>query len=190
MDGADFTFLGLSVGLIQSGMESQERLVAYECDITYGTNNEFGFDYLRDNLVGRVEDCCQSRRHYAIIDEVDSILIDEARTPLIISGPVKDSTEKYSNIASVTKKLKKDVHFTVEENKNIILTDEGINEIESALNLPDIFSVKNMDAAHMTIQCLKALYLFNKDVDGVVKEAQVVIVDEFTGRLMEVPSLF
>ena len=184
--GQIFTFLGLSVGLIQSGMESQERLVAYECDITYGTNNEFGFDYLRDNLVGRVEDCCQSRRHFAIIDEVDSILIDEARTPLIISGPVKDSTEKYSNIASVTKKLKKDVHFTVEEKqKNIILTDEGINEIESALNLPDIFSVKNMDAAHMTIQCLKALYLFNKDVDYVVKEGQVVIVDEFTGRLME-----
>lgn len=184
--GQIFNFLGVSVGLIQSGMAPEDRLKAYQCDITYGTNNEFGFDYLRDNLVGSISDCCQSRRHFAIIDEVDSILIDEARTPLIISGPIKDSTKKFKTIASVAKKLNIDTHFTVDEkNKNIVLTDDGISEVETALNLPDIFSVANMDAAHMTIQCLKALHLFNKDVDYVIKDGQVVIVDEFTGRLME-----
>ena len=184
--GQIFNYLGVSVGLIQSGMSPEDRLNAYQCDITYGTNNEFGFDYLRDNLVGSIEDCCQSRRHFAIIDEVDSILIDEARTPLIISGPIKDSTEKYKNIAKIAKQLKKDVHFTVDEkHKNIILTDEGISEVEDKLNLPDIFSVANMDAAHMTIQCLKASHLFSRDVDYVVKDGQVIIVDEFTGRLMD-----
>ncbi len=184
--GQIFNYLGVSVGLIQSGMSPEDRLNAYQCDITYGTNNEFGFDYLRDNLVGSIEDCCQSRRHFAIIDEVDSILIDEARTPLIISGPIKDSTEKYKNIAIIAKQLKKDVHFTVDEkHKNIILTDEGISEVEDKLNLPDIFSVANMDAAHMTIQCLKASHLFSRDVDYVVKDGQVIIVDEFTGRLMD-----
>ena len=184
--GQIFNFLGVSVGLIQSGMASEDRFKAYQCDITYGTNNEFGFDYLRDNLVGSISDCCQSRRHFAIIDEVDSILIDEARTPLIISGPIKDSTKKFKTIASIAKKLNVDTHFTVDEkNKNIVLTDDGISEVETALNLPDIFSVANMDAAHMTIQCLKALHLFKKDVDYVIKDGQVVIVDEFTGRLME-----
>lgn len=184
--GQIFNYLGVSVGLIQSGMSPDDRLKAYQCDITYGTNNEFGFDYLRDNLVGSIEDCCQARRHFAIIDEVDSILIDEARTPLIISGPIKDSTEKYKNIASIAKQLKKDIHFTIDEkHKNIILTDEGISEVEDKLNLPDIFSVANMDAAHMTIQCLKASHLFSRDVDYVVKDGQVIIVDEFTGRLMD-----
>lgn len=184
--GQIYSFLGLSVGLIQGDMDPQVRLEAYKADITYGTNNEFGFDYLRDNLAQDLSQCCQLRRHYAIIDEVDSILIDEARTPLIISGPVKDSTAKYVQVAKVIKGLSRDKHFTVEEkHKNIVLTEAGIEAVEKAMNLEDIYSIQNMDVAHMAVQCLKALYLFAKDVDYVVNGGNVVIVDEFTGRLME-----
>ena len=184
--GQIYSFLGLSVGLIQSGMEPQERLEAYKADITFGTNNEFGFDYLRDNLAYSEEEISQNRRHYAIIDEVDSILIDEARTPLIISGPVKDSTAKYKKVVPVAKKLKKGTHFTVDEkHKNVVLTDDGNHEIEKLMNIDNIYSLENMDVAHIVLQSLKALYLFKKDVDYVVKEGQVVIVDEFTGRLMD-----
>jgi len=184
--GQIYTFLGLTVGLIQSGMQPPDKLNAYSKDITYGTNNEFGFDYLRDNLSWDLAQCCQTRRHFAIIDEIDSILIDEARTPLIISGPTQESTEKYIRVAKAIRPLEKEKHFTIEEkHKNAILTEEGIDTVEAALNLTDLYSVENMDMAHMVIQCLRAKFLFNKDVDYVVKDDEVVIVDEFTGRLMD-----
>ena len=184
--GKLYTFLGLSVGLIQSGMDPQEKLHAYKCDITFGTNNEYGFDYLRDNLTNDSSQCCQSRRHFAIIDEVDSILIDEARTPLIISGPVNDSTDKYKKIAKIIKHLTLDTHFTLDEkHKNVVLTEDGIDLIEEKTGIDDIYSVKNMDIAHMSVQCLRATYLFKKDIDYVVKDGAVMIVDEFTGRLMD-----
>ena len=184
--GQIYNFLGLSVGLIQANMHPQNRLKAYNCDITFGTNNEFGFDYLRDHLSVDASQCCQLRRHYAIIDEVDSILIDEARTPLIISGPVKDSTEKYVNIATIAKQLQADTHFTIDEkHKNVVLTEDGIDVIEKKLGLSTMYSVENMDAAHMAVQCLRAQHLFKKDIDYVIKDGEVVIVDEFTGRLME-----
>ncbi|MBH37634.1 preprotein translocase subunit SecA [bacterium] len=184
--GKIYQFLGLSVGLIQSGMDPQDKLKAYQCDITYGTNNEFGFDYLRDNLAGDVSQCCQLRRHFAIIDEVDSILIDEARTPLIISGPVSDSTDNYKKVARITKTLTKETHFTMDEkHKNIVLTEDGIEKVETEMGLTDIYSVKNMEIAHMAVQCLKAKHLFKRDIDYVVKDGAILIVDEFTGRLME-----
>ena len=184
--GRIFRFLGLTVGLIHAGMPPEDRVKAYACDITYGTNNEFGFDYLRDHLAYDISQCCQTRRHYAIIDEVDSILIDEARTPLIISGPIKDSTEKYSQVAKVVRKLKVETHFTLDEkHKNAVLTEEGIDTIEKAMGVEDIFSVQNMEVAHMAVQCLKAQHLYRRDVDYVVKEDEVLIVDEFTGRIMD-----
>ena len=184
--GQIFQFLGLSVGLIQSGMEPQEKLNAYQCDITYGTNNEFGFDYLRDNLAGDLSQCCQLRRHYAIIDEVDSILIDEARTPLIISGPVSDSTDNYKKVANLVKSLVKETDFTTDEkHKNVVLTEAGIEKVEKSMGLTDIYSVKNMEIAHIAVQCLRAKHLFKKDIDYVVKDGAILIVDEFTGRLME-----
>jgi preprotein translocase subunit SecA len=184
--GTIFCFLGLTVGVIQSGMEPEEKQQAYACDITYGTNNEFGFDYLRDNLAWDYEQCVQNRRHYAIIDEVDSILIDEARTPLIISGPVKDSTSKYIKVANVARYLHKGEHFSLDEkHKNVVLTEEGITKIEKDMGLKNIYSLENMDVAHMVVQTLKAIFLFKRDVDYVVKNGEVLIVDEFTGRLME-----
>jgi len=184
--GQIYEFLGLSVGLIQTNMPPEKRIEAYGKDITYGTNNEYGFDYLRDNLATDIHHCCQLRRHYAIVDEVDSILIDEARTPLIISGPVKDSTAKYIKVAKVVARLKKEDHFTVDEkHKNVVLTEDGITLIEKEMGLSNIYSIQNMDVAHMAVQCLKATYLFKRDVDYVVKDGEVIIVDEFTGRLME-----
>ena len=184
--GQLYTFLGLSLGLIQSGMSPASKLEAYSRDITYGTNNEFGFDYLRDNLSWDIKQCCQTRRHYAIIDEVDSILVDEARTPLIISGPTQESTEKYISVAKIIKHLTVEMHFVIEEkHKNIILTEAGIDKVEDLLSIKDLYSVQTMDMAHRLIQCLRAKHLFNKDVDYVVKDNEVVIVDEFTGRLME-----
>ncbi len=184
--GAVFEFLGLSVGLIQSDMAPDDRLKAYACDITYGTNNEYGFDYLRDHLATHRDDCCQTRRHFAIIDEVDSVLIDEARTPLIISGPVNDSTSRYSKVVKACRSLIIDTHFTCDlKHKNIVLTEAGNEALEQKLKLDSIFSVESMSYAHMAVQCLRAMHLFKKDVDYVVKEGQVVIVDEFTGRLMD-----
>lgn len=184
--GDIFTFLGLSVGLIQSGMDQGDRLNAYKADITYGTNNEYGFDYLRDHLNWNLDECCQTQQHYAIIDEVDSILIDEARTPLIISGPIPDSTEKYKKIIGVVRSLKQDEHFTKDEkHKNVVLTEEGTELIESKMGLSNIYSTANMEVAHMAVQCLKAMHLFKKDVDYVIKDGNVMIVDEFTGRILE-----
>ncbi len=184
--GKIFEFLGLKVGVIQSGMSPDARLEAYNADITYGTNNEFGFDYLRDNLSHDISECCQNRRHFAIIDEVDSILIDEARTPLIISGPVQDSTEKYKDVAAAVRKLEVTKDFTLDEkHKNVVLTEEGTDKLESLLGVSNLYSMEYMEYAHMAVQCIKALHLYKRDIDYVVKEGEIVIVDEFTGRLME-----
>ena len=184
--GKVFRFLGLTVGLIQSNMSPKLRWDAYRCDITYGTNNEFGFDYLRDHLAHDISQCCQLRRHYAIVDEVDSILIDEARTPLIISGAVEHSTDVYDRVAGVVRSLVRGTDFTLEEkHKNVILTEPGIKKLEELLSIDNVYSVENMQVPHIVIQCLKALNLFRRDVDYVVKDDEIIIVDEFTGRLME-----
>ncbi len=184
--GNIYKFLGLSVGLIQNNMPHDERQQAYACDITFGTNNEYGFDYLRDNLASSLEECVQRPPHYAIVDEVDSILIDEARTPLIISGAVEDSTAKYKQLIKVAKSLKLEEDFTVDEkHKNVVLTEDGTKTIEQKLGISNIYSIETMDVAHIMIQSLKALHLFKRDIDYVVKEGQVMIVDEFTGRVLE-----
>ena len=187
--GKIFTFLGLTVGVILSGMNSYEdfakKKAAYMCDITYGTNNEFGFDYLRDNMATSVEQKVQRPYNYAIIDEVDSILIDEARTPLIISGRLDKSAELYRTMAAVAPQLEKNKHYEVDEkNKNVILTEEGIDKAQEILEIPDLFDINNQYAHHL-LQALKAKELFHLDTDYVIRNGEVMIVDEFTGRLME-----
>ena len=187
--GKIYKFLGLSVGVILSGGRTAEdfeaKKAAYNCDITYGTNNEFGFDYLRDNMAGSLEMLVQRPYNYAIIDEVDSILIDEARTPLIISGRLEKSAELYQLMSKIAPQLKKDVDYEVDEkNKNIILTEDGIDRAQELLNIKDLFDI-NTQYAHHLLQALKAKELFVKDTDYVVKNGEVLIVDEFTGRLME-----
>lgn len=187
--GQIYKFLGLSVGVILSGgrgeNEFEEKKAAYACDITYGTNNEFGFDYLRDNMAGSLEMLVQRSYNYAIIDEVDSILIDEARTPLIISGRLEKSAETYQTMAKVAPKLQKDVDYEVDEkNKNIILTEEGIDKAQELIGVDDLFDISTQYAHHL-LQALKAKELFTRDTDYVVKNDEVVIVDEFTGRLMD-----
>ncbi|MGE4619700.1 MAG: SEC-C metal-binding domain-containing protein, partial [Planctomycetota bacterium] len=178
--------LGMTVGAIQSNMNSQERIECYGCDITYGTNNEFGFDYLRDNMKTRPEDQCQKYRAFAIIDEVDSILIDEARTPLIISGPAEKSTEVYYKADVAVRGLVKDRHFEVKEKEQqVLLSEEGIEAAEKIVGVDSFYSPANMHWPHHIEQSLKAHYLHRKDVDYVVGKEGVVIVDEFTGRLME-----
>jgi preprotein translocase subunit SecA len=184
--GQVFRFLNLEVGLIQSAMSLEDKQKAYSADIIYGTNNEFGFDYLRDNMSTDISQCVQRNLHYAIIDEVDSILIDEARTPLIISGVVREDTQKYMKAANIAKNLQADKHFTIEEkNKNIIMTEEGIKQAEQLLNVEYLYDIENMDQAHMLVQSLKALHLFKKDIDYVIQNNEILIVDEFTGRLMQ-----
>ena len=187
--GKIYKFLGLSVGVILSGGRNAEsfdnKKKAYECDITYGTNNEFGFDYLRDNMAGSPEMLVQRPFNYAIIDEVDSILIDEARTPLIISGRLEKSAETYRTMAKIAPQLQKDVDYEVDEkNKNVILTEVGIDKAQELLGVKDLFDIATQNA-HQLIQALKAKELFIKDTDYVVKNGEVCIVDEFTGRLME-----
>ena len=187
--GKIYKFLGLTVGVILSGNRSmeefQDKKAAYECDITYGTNNEFGFDYLRDNMAQSKESLVQRPYNYAIIDEVDSILIDEARTPLIISGRLEKSAETYQMMAKVAPQLKKDIDYEVDEkNKNIILTEEGIDRAQEIIGVKDLFDL-NTQYAHHLLQALKAKELFIKDTDYVVRNNEVLIVDEFTGRLME-----
>ncbi|NOZ24987.1 MAG: preprotein translocase subunit SecA [Nitrospirae bacterium] len=195
--------LGLSVGVIQhdasflydpefrSDDKQHDRLrpcsrkEAYAADITYGTNNEFGFDYLRDNMKYDINDYCQRELNYAIVDEVDSILIDEARTPLIISGPSEESTDKYYKIDRIIPRLKKDVDFTIDEKaKTVILTEEGSIKAEQLLGVENLFDPVNIELVHHVLQALKAHHLFKRDVDYVVKDGQIIIVDEFTGRLM------
>ena len=181
-----YEFLGLSVGSLQSHEEMAKKKENYSKDILYGTNNEFGFDYLRDHMVLSPEQIMQKKLAYAIVDEVDSILIDEARTPLIISGSGSENTKLYFQLLSVAKVLENEKHFKKEEKtKHIHLTEEGIDTIEKKLNIDHLYSVGNMDKAHVIVQLLRALHLFQIDVDYVVQEGQVVIVDEFTGRLME-----
>lgn len=187
--GKIYKFLGLSVGVVLSSSRQENdfelKKAAYECDITYGTNNEFGFDYLRDNMAGSLDLLVQRPYNYAIIDEVDSILIDEARTPLIISGRLEKSAETYYTMAKVAPQLKKDVDYEVDEkNKNIILTEEGIDRAQELTGVEDLFDIATQYAHHL-LQALKAKELFQRDIDYVVKDGEVLIVDEFTGRLME-----
>ena len=184
--GKLYRFLGMSVGVIVHGMDDTERQASYRCDITYGTNNEFGFDYLRDNMKFRVEDMVQRDLHYAIVDEVDSILVDEARTPLIISGPAEESTSFYARVNSVIPFLKKDTDYTVDEKaRQVLLTEEaGIPKLERLLSVDNLYDPGNIEVLHHVNQALKAHILFHRDVDYMVKDGEVVIVDEFTGRLM------
>jgi len=188
--GKIYKFLGLSVGVIlanqERGLDDFERKKsAYACDITYGTNNEFGFDYLRDNMAGSMDMLVQRPYNYAIIDEVDSILIDEARTPLIISGRLEQSAQLYQTMSKVAPQLKKDTDYEVDEkNKNVILTEDGIDKAQSLLKIEDLFDINNQYAHHL-LQALKAKELYQKDTDYVIKNGEIIIVDEFTGRLME-----
>lgn len=183
--GPIYRFLGLTVAYLQSGMDDSERKKAYQADILYGTNSEFGFDYLRDNMKYSIDDMVQRDHYYAIIDEVDSILIDEARTPLIISGPSEESTDLYYYIDEIIRKLKKDIHFTVDEKtKSAHLTEEGIAECERLLGIKNLYNPKYVKLVHHIHQALRAHHLFKRDVDYVVKDGKVIIVDEFTGRLM------
>ncbi len=183
--GPIYNFLGLSVGVIVHGLTDEERQQAYGSDVTYGTNNEFGFDYLRDNMKFDLKDYVQRELNYAIVDEVDSILIDEARTPLIISGPAEESTDKYYKINRIIPSLKKDTDYTIEEKtKTAALTEEGNIKVERLLNSGNLYDPSNVDLVHHVHQALKAHALFHRDVDYVVKDGEVLIVDEFTGRLM------
>jgi preprotein translocase subunit SecA len=183
--GPVYEFLGLSIGVIQNGSTPPERQAAYGCDITYGTNNEFGFDFLRDNMVRRIEHRVQRPLHYAIVDEVDSILVDEARTPLIISGPSEESTDKYYKIDKIIPRLVKDEDFQIEEKtRTVALTEKGVKKSESALGVENLYDPANVELVHHVNQALRAHALFKKDVDYVVKDGEVLIVDEFTGRLM------
>ena len=183
--GPIYTFLGLTVGVIVHGMDDDERRAAYHADITYGTNNEFGFDYLRDNMKFSLEEYVQRDFYYAIVDEVDSILIDEARTPLIISGPSEESTEKYYRINQVVPRLRKEEDYTIEEKtRTVVLTEEGIARVEKYLKVQNLYEPRNIEILHHVNQALKAHTLFKRDVDYVVKDGEVIIVDEFTGRVM------
>ena len=183
--GPVYEFLGLSVGVIQHGSSPEERQKAYACDVVYGTNNEFGFDYLRDNMVRRVEHRVQRSLNFAIVDEVDSILIDEARTPLIISGPSEESTDKYYKIDKIMPQLRKEEDYQIEEKtRTVALTDKGIKKAEAALRVDNLYDPANVELVHHVSQALRAHTLFKRDVDYVVNEGEVVIVDEFTGRLM------
>jgi len=183
--GQIYRFLGMEVGVIVHDMDDEQRKKAYNAHITYGTNNEFGFDYLRDNMKFDIEDYVQREHYYAIVDEVDSILIDEARTPLIISGPTDETTDKYVKLNAVVKYLEKEKDFTIDEkNKTIAITDEGVAKLENLLKIKNLYDPSQVETLHHIHQALKAHHLFKRDVDYVVKDGEVIIVDEFTGRLM------
>ncbi|MFO7862181.1 MAG: preprotein translocase subunit SecA, partial [Desulfosalsimonas sp.] len=183
--GKIYRFLGMSVGNIVHGMNDQERKEGYACDITYGTNNEFGFDYLRDNMKFDKESLVQRELNFAIVDEVDSILIDEARTPLIISGPAEKSTHLYYQVNGIVPHLKPEEHYTVDEKaKSVTLTEAGVAMAEQQLQVENLYDPKNIELLHHVNQALKAHALFTRDVDYIIKDNQVIIVDEFTGRLM------
>ena len=202
--GPVYDLLGLTVGVIQheaaflfdrswDGGDPRlrhlrtagHRREAYQADITYGTNNEFGFDYLRDNMVWNLNDCVQRELHYAIVDEVDNILIDEARTPLIISGPAEESTDKYQLFARLVPRLRRDEDYTIDEkHRSVMLTERGIARIEQMLGLENLYDPGNFELVHYLEQALRAHFIFKRDRDYVVKDGEVIIVDEFTGRLM------
>ncbi|MEW6228712.1 MAG: preprotein translocase subunit SecA [Bacillota bacterium] len=183
--GTIYRFLGLSVGVIVHGLDYVQRKAAYAADITYGTNNEFGFDYLRDNMVTSEDEMVQRELNYAIVDEVDSILIDEARTPLIISGQAEESTDLYYQFARLVPRLKADIDYTVDEKAHTAaLTEEGVEKVERMLGIENLYDDANIELAHHLNQALRAHTLMRRDRDYVVKDGQVIIVDEFTGRLM------
>ncbi len=184
--GQVYRFLGLTTGKIVHDMDDQDRRQAYGADVTYGTNNEFGFDYLRDNMKFDIRDFCQREFHYAIVDEVDSILIDEARTPLIISGPADMSTDLYLKVDRIMRHFKEEQHYVKEEkDRQVMLTDEGVQLAEELLKVDNLYDPRNINFLHHVNQALKAHVLFQRDVDYIVRNGQVVIVDEFTGRTME-----
>ena len=183
--GQIYRFLGLSVGTVLHGLDDRQRKEAYGCDITYGTNNEFGFDYLRDNMKFERESLVQRPLHYAIVDEVDSILIDEARTPLIISGPAERSTDLYYQANQIIPQLRRDQHYVIDEKaRSATLSEEGVARAESLLGVENLYDPSNIEILHHVHQALKAHSLFKRDVDYIVKDGEVIIVDEFTGRLM------
>ncbi|MGH9712925.1 MAG: preprotein translocase subunit SecA [Candidatus Acidiferrales bacterium] len=183
--GPIYKMLGLTVGVIVHDLDDVQRRAAYAADITYGTNNEFGFDYLRDNMKYDLKDCVQRGHHFAIVDEVDSILIDEARTPLIISGPAEESTDKYYRIDKIVPKLILEIDYTLDEkHRTATLTEEGVSKCERMLGLGNLYDPEHMDIIHHVYQGLRAHTLFQRDVDYVVKDGEVIIVDEFTGRQM------
>ncbi len=183
--GPLYRFLGLSVTMIQHDMPDQDRRDAYTADITYGTNNEFGFDYLRDNMKFSAQECVRRGHRYAIVDEVDSILVDEARTPLIISGPSEESTDKYTRIDRLIPRLIREEDFKVDEKaRSVVLQETGIEKAEKFLGVENVYDPRNMALVHHIHQALKAHALFKRNVDYMVKDGQVIIVDEFTGRLM------
>ncbi len=182
--GELYAWMGLTCGCIVNEMGDEERKEAYRCDITYGTNNEFAFDYLRDNMKFDLSDYVQREFHYCIVDEVDSILIDEARTPLLISGPSEGDSTLYQVANTVIPKLSVEKHFTVDEkSRSAILTEDGVSEIQSIVNIENLYDIAHSELLHHLNQALRAHHLFKKDVDYVVKDGQVIIVDEFTGRL-------
>lgn len=181
-----YSWLGLTTGTITHELSDTQRKANYNCDITYCTNNELGFDYLRDNMKFRIEDYVQRELFFAIVDECDSILVDEARTPLIISGQAEDSTEKYRAIEKIIPFLKPELHFTMEEkNRTLALTEEGNDEVEKLLEIGNLYDPQHIEILHHVYQGLKAHHLYKRDVDYMVKDNEVIIVDEFTGRLME-----
>jgi preprotein translocase subunit SecA len=183
--GTIYTFLDLTVGTIVHGLDDAERKKAYGADITFGTNNEFGFDYLRDNMKFDRQSLVQRELHYAIVDEVDSILIDEARTPLIISGPAERSTDLYYQVNNIIPRLKKESDYSIDEKaRTVVLTEEGVAKAEKLLQVDNIYDPKHIELLHHVNQGLKAHTLFKRDVDYIVKNGEVIIVDEFTGRLM------
>lgn len=183
--GQVYKFLGLSVGLIVHDLDFQQKKIAYNSDITYGTNNEFGFDYLRDNMVTSLDQMVQRPLHYCLIDEVDSILIDEARTPLIISGPGQKSTDNYYVMAKLVPHLKKDEDYTIDEKqKTVAPTEAGVAKMEKMLHVENLYDAENLELNHLFVQALRAQTMMQRDKDYVVKDGEVVIVDEFTGRLM------
>lgn len=183
--GQIYSFLGLSVGLVLHGLNWEERRRAYRADITYGTNNEFGFDYLRDNMAQHPDQLVQREQHYAIVDEVDSILIDEARTPLIISGQAEKSTDLYYTFARIVPKLVRETDYHVDEKAHTVaITESGVAKVEKMINIDNLYDDQNIELAHHLNQALKAHGLMKRDRDYVVKDGQVIIVDEFTGRLM------
>ena len=183
--GGVYKFLGLSVGAIAHGQASKDKKAAYNADITYGTNNEFGFDYLRDNMAKSLEAKVQRKLHYAIVDEVDSILIDEARTPLIISAPAEQSTDRYKKYCRLIDQLKENDHYNIDEKaKTAVLSEEGIKKMEELMGVENIYTDAGFKEVHHIEQALKANTIYQRDTDYVVKDGEVMIVDEFTGRLM------
>jgi preprotein translocase subunit SecA len=183
--GKLYRFMGLTVGVIVHDLSNEQRRAAYQCDITYGTNNEMGFDYLRDNMVIYQTDMVQRGHHYAVVDEVDSILIDEARTPLIISGQGDKPTDMYEKADRFVVRLKNETDYTVEEKeKAVVFTEEGTRKAEAAFGIDNLSDLSNNELMHYLIQALKANALFRRDTDYVVQNGEVIIVDEFTGRLM------